>query len=118
LGIPLRFTPTVRHASLLRTRAANHSRCPVNGSTLGRGRSDACLLAGGPEPLLKRRPVNVKFRVLCALGGDAAPTPGNAATPAALRYSEISRLLVGVSQKMLTQTHMTEVLAHRDGHTT
>ncbi|MBQ1090523.1 helix-turn-helix domain-containing protein [Streptomyces sp. B93] len=45
--------------------------------------------------------------VLCALGGDHGPgRPGAASTntPAAMRYSEISRLLAGVSQKMLTQT--------------
>jgi DNA-binding HxlR family transcriptional regulator len=42
--------------------------------------------------------------ILCALGGDASPDPGAAGAPKALRYSEISRLLVGVSQKMLTQT--------------
>jgi len=41
--------------------------------------------------------------ILCALG-DASPAPGAAEDPKALRYSEISRLLVGVSQKMLTQT--------------
>ena len=39
--------------------------------------------------------------VLCALGGDRSGADG---VPAALRYSEISRLLAGVSQKMLTQT--------------
>lgn len=46
--------------------------------------------------------------VLCALGddptgeatGEGRPTAG----PRTMRYSEISRLLVGVSQKMLTQT--------------
>jgi DNA-binding HxlR family transcriptional regulator len=42
--------------------------------------------------------------ILCALGGDASPVPGPADAPKAMRYSEISRLLVGVSQKMLTQT--------------
>ena len=42
--------------------------------------------------------------ILCALGGDASPDRGAADAPKALRYSEISRLLVGVSQKMLTQT--------------
>ena len=42
--------------------------------------------------------------VLCALGGDTSSDPGAAGAPTALRYSEISRLLVGVSQKMLTQT--------------
>jgi DNA-binding HxlR family transcriptional regulator len=39
--------------------------------------------------------------ILCALGGDATGAPGDAR---AMRYSELSRLLAGVSQKMLTQT--------------
>jgi DNA-binding HxlR family transcriptional regulator len=39
--------------------------------------------------------------ILCALGGDAA---GSSAAARAMRYSEISRALAGVSQKMLTQT--------------
>jgi DNA-binding HxlR family transcriptional regulator len=38
--------------------------------------------------------------VLCALGSD----PENGGAARAMRYSEISRLLAGVSQKMLTQT--------------
>ncbi|MDK1329144.1 helix-turn-helix domain-containing protein [Arthrobacter sp. zg-Y1143] len=51
--------------------------------------------------------------VLCALAGDAAGTTataavaGNSSEPAAgitMRYSALSRLLGGVSQKMLTQT--------------
>ena len=53
--------------------------------------------------------------VLCALGGDAAGSAldatgsaldatGSAGTGRAMRYSELSRQLVGVSQKMLTQT--------------
>jgi DNA-binding HxlR family transcriptional regulator len=42
--------------------------------------------------------------VLCALGGDAAAPPASASTPRAMRYSELSRLVAGVSQKMLTQT--------------
>lgn len=37
--------------------------------------------------------------VLCALGDD-----GGGDAPAALRYSELSRIIAGVSQKMLTQT--------------
>ncbi len=39
--------------------------------------------------------------ILCALGGDA---DGGIGEPAAMRYSELSRLIAGVSQKMLTQT--------------
>ncbi|MEE4021824.1 helix-turn-helix domain-containing protein [Gordonia sp. PKS22-38] len=39
--------------------------------------------------------------VLCALGGDGA---GSAGRPASMRYSELARLIAGVSQKMLTQT--------------
>ncbi|WP_228000387.1 winged helix-turn-helix transcriptional regulator [Nocardia australiensis] len=46
--------------------------------------------------------------VLCALGGDASDqddaADGTAGSAKAMRYSEISRLLAGVSQKMLTQT--------------
>jgi DNA-binding HxlR family transcriptional regulator len=42
--------------------------------------------------------------ILCALGGDAATPTAAAAAPEPLRYSELSRLLAGVSQKMLTQT--------------
>ena len=40
--------------------------------------------------------------VLCALGGDGSDA--TAGTAKAMRYSEIARLLAGVSQKMLTQT--------------
>ncbi|MFB8228084.1 winged helix-turn-helix transcriptional regulator [Cellulosimicrobium sp. NPDC055967] len=39
--------------------------------------------------------------VLCALGGDG---PGGDGEPISLRYSELSRMIAGVSQKMLTQT--------------
>lgn len=39
--------------------------------------------------------------ILCALGGDS---PSGNGKPASLRYSELSRLIAGVSQKMLTQT--------------
>jgi DNA-binding HxlR family transcriptional regulator len=43
--------------------------------------------------------------VLAALGSDG-PNPGGACVgePRAMRYSELSRRLAGVSQKMLTQT--------------
>ncbi|MFE7404921.1 winged helix-turn-helix transcriptional regulator [Isoptericola sp. NPDC057559] len=39
--------------------------------------------------------------ILCALGGDGT---GGTGAPASMRYSELSRLVAGVSQKMLTQT--------------
>ena len=45
--------------------------------------------------------------ILCALGGDTAEKsdqPGTSDAARAMRYSELSRLLAGVSQKMLTQT--------------
>lgn len=43
--------------------------------------------------------------VLAALGGSGpSPGPGSAGEPRPLRYSELSRRLAGVSQKMLTQT--------------
>jgi DNA-binding HxlR family transcriptional regulator len=41
--------------------------------------------------------------ILAALGGDG-PDGGTGGQPHALRYSELSRRLAGVSQKMLTQT--------------
>jgi|SRR4051812_31354842 DNA-binding HxlR family transcriptional regulator len=54
-------------------------------------------LAGCPSRRLLDR-ISDKWvtLVLCALGG--------AGEPRAMRYSELSRLLAGVSQKMLTQT--------------
>ncbi|MCD7053505.1 helix-turn-helix transcriptional regulator [Rhodococcus sp. BH2-1] len=46
--------------------------------------------------------------VLCALGGEASDLGGSVDDTAdaakALRYSQIARILAGVSQKMLTQT--------------
>ncbi|WP_166355540.1 winged helix-turn-helix transcriptional regulator [Phytoactinopolyspora limicola] len=41
--------------------------------------------------------------VLAALGSDC-PHPDGAGEPRSMRYSELSRQLAGVSQKMLTQT--------------
>jgi DNA-binding HxlR family transcriptional regulator len=42
--------------------------------------------------------------ILCALGGDTADKTDQPGAARAMRYSEISRMLAGVSQKMLTQT--------------
>ncbi|WP_228989615.1 helix-turn-helix domain-containing protein [Streptomyces sp. DH8] len=42
--------------------------------------------------------------ILCALGGDTPEPSGAPHAPMAMRYSELARLLTGVSQKMLTQT--------------
>ncbi|GGQ11558.1 winged helix-turn-helix transcriptional regulator [Streptosporangium pseudovulgare] len=44
--------------------------------------------------------------ILAALGSDGAHQPGAdcAGEPRAMRYSELARLLAGISQKMLTQT--------------
>lgn len=43
--------------------------------------------------------------ILAALGRDGgSPRGGSAGEPRAMRYSELSRRLAGVSQKMLTQT--------------
>ncbi|WP_063059085.1 winged helix-turn-helix transcriptional regulator [Nocardia sienata] len=42
--------------------------------------------------------------ILCALGGDSSGGPDASDAARALRYSELSRRLSGVSQKMLTQT--------------
>lgn len=39
--------------------------------------------------------------ILCALGGEGTGSTGQ---PTSMRYSELSRLIAGVSQKMLTQT--------------
>lgn len=39
--------------------------------------------------------------ILCALGGDG---PSGAGEPVSMRYSQLARLIAGVSQKMLTQT--------------
>jgi DNA-binding HxlR family transcriptional regulator len=65
-------------------------------------------LAGCPSrQLLDRISDKWVVLILCALGGDNSSGEAGAAhvdAPKAMRYSEISRLLAGVSQKMLTQT--------------
>ena len=57
---------------------------------------DAFLAACPSRKLLDRISDKWVTLILCALG--------NAGEPRAMRYSELSRLLAGVSQKMLTQT--------------
>ncbi|MGW5489170.1 winged helix-turn-helix transcriptional regulator [Streptosporangium sandarakinum] len=42
--------------------------------------------------------------IMAALGGAHQPGADCAGEPGAMRYSELARLLAGVSQKMLTQT--------------
>ncbi|MEY9857744.1 DNA-binding HxlR family transcriptional regulator [Catenulispora sp. GAS73] len=57
---------------------------------------DAFLAACPSRKLLDRISDKWVALILCALGDDDEPRP--------MRYSELSRLLAGVSQKMLTQT--------------
>ncbi|WDZ83133.1 winged helix-turn-helix transcriptional regulator [Micromonospora cathayae] len=59
---------------------------------------DAFLAACPSRQLLDRISNKWVVLILCALGGDGSHGP------TAMRYSELSRLLAGVSQKMLTQT--------------
>jgi len=64
-------------------------------------------LAGCPSrQLLDRISDKWVALILAALGSDAVRGPGDAGTgePRPMRYSELSRRLAGVSQKMLTQT--------------
>ncbi|CAM3860075.1 helix-turn-helix domain-containing protein [Nocardioides marinus] len=61
---------------------------------------NAFLAACPSRQLLDRLSDKWVVLVLCALGGDA----NEAGEPAPLRYSELSRQIAGVSQKMLTQT--------------
>ena len=66
---------------------------------------DAFLAACPSRALLDRIADKWVTLVLCALSdGGSAPGPEGAGRPRALRYSELSRQLAGVSQKMLTQT--------------
>jgi len=64
-------------------------------------------LAGCPSrQLLDRISDKWVALILAALGSDGPDRPGadSVGEPRAMRYSEVSRRLAGVSQKMLTQT--------------
>lgn len=68
---------------------------------------DAFLAQCPSRQLLDRISDKWVVLILCALGGDrssAEPSTVDAGGPRPMRYSEISRRLAGVSQKMLTQT--------------
>ncbi|MEW2424996.1 helix-turn-helix domain-containing protein [Streptomyces nigra] len=67
---------------------------------------DAFLAVCPSRQLLDRISGKWVTLVLAALGSGDAPRPGAdcADEPRAMRYSELQRLLAGVSQKMLTQT--------------
>ncbi|CAL9440668.1 putative HTH-type transcriptional regulator YtcD [Streptomyces sp. enrichment culture] len=67
---------------------------------------DAFVAACPSRKLLDRLSNKWVTLVLAALGSDSAHRPGAGCTgePRAMRYSELARLLAGVSQKMLTQT--------------
>ena len=67
---------------------------------------DAFLAACPSQKLLDRIANKWVALILAALGSDGAPQPGAdcAGEPRTMRYSELLRLLAGVSQKMLTQT--------------
>jgi len=66
---------------------------------------DAFLAACPSRQLLARISDKWVALILAALGSDGPhPRPDCAGEPRAMRYSELSRRLAGVSQKMLTQT--------------
>jgi DNA-binding HxlR family transcriptional regulator len=67
---------------------------------------DAFLAACPSRKLLDRISDKWVALILCALGSDGPHQPGRNrdGEPRSMRYSELSRLLAGVSQKMLTQT--------------
>ncbi|MDY6808071.1 MAG: helix-turn-helix domain-containing protein [Actinomycetota bacterium] len=62
---------------------------------------NAMLAACPSRQLLDRLSDKWVVLILCALGGDGPDGDGVAVS---LRYSELSRVIAGVSQKMLTQT--------------
>src|ERR1700728_905837 len=67
---------------------------------------DAFLAACRSRKLLDRLSDKWVTLILAALGSDGShqPATGCAGEPRSMRYSELQRLLAGVSQKMLTQT--------------
>jgi DNA-binding HxlR family transcriptional regulator len=67
---------------------------------------DAFLAACPSRKLLDRLSNKWVTLILCALGSNGSHRLGGdrADEPRSMRYSELSRLLAGVSQKMLTQT--------------
>ncbi|GAA1263782.1 helix-turn-helix domain-containing protein [Kitasatospora nipponensis] len=67
---------------------------------------DAFLAACPSRKLLDRISDKWVALILAALGSDSAQVPGAGCDgePRVMRYSELQRLLAGVSQKMLTQT--------------
>ena len=67
---------------------------------------DAFLAACPSRKLLDRLSDKWVTLILAALGSDGSHQPGTrcAGEPRPMRYSELLRLLAGVSQKMLTQT--------------
>src|ERR1700740_41614 len=67
---------------------------------------DAFLAACPSRKLLDRISDQWVTLILAALGSDGSHQPGAdcAGEPRSMRYSELLRLLAGVSQKMLTQT--------------
>ncbi|GAA2256542.1 transcriptional regulator [Streptomyces ruber] len=67
---------------------------------------DAFVAACPSRKLLDRLSDKWVTLILAALGSDSAHRPGTDCSggPRAMRYSELGRLLAGVSQKMLTQT--------------
>jgi len=70
-----------------------------------KARYDAFLAKCPSRDLLQRLSGKWVTLVLCALGGGASgPAAVTAKEARCLRYSELSRELAGVSQKMLTQT--------------
>ena len=67
---------------------------------------DAFLAACPSRKLLDRLSDKWVTLILAALGSDGSHQLGDSCTgePRSMRYSELARLLAGVSQKMLTQT--------------